>query len=819
MASQYLARLGIVLGIDSGELVQGITDAQKQFHNFKNQVEKDTKAAAREFETLKNATEDYGKTLTKVEQIQREIDRGRFMFASQNVKDKLLDQAKAYDAQAASMKKVAGAMTDQQKMQVTYQVTDFFTQIASGQNAMIAFIQQGGQLKDSMGGVGAAMRAVVSIFTPFKVAVGGIAAYFVTMAYAAYQASEDIDKFNKSIALTGDYSGVTLEKFRGLSKEMAQASGTSIKDAKDALLGLMDSGKFTEQSIDAAQRAVLTYARVAGVSGAEAAKALAGALSGSASEAKALNDKMNFLTLEQYKNIESLEKLGKTQEAAREISIALTTKLEQQAKGVGMLQEKWKNLTKTFSDWWEGTKDALSGPTIEQNIEALTKQIDALNESMMQHTLFNALFKDGNFKNLQALKDQKEALLEIVRLRSRSATAKDVGNAKSEISMWDKAGGAAGFQKIAEEVEKARTDARFKAMMASASEEQQIELELARKIEQAKNEERKKNEDTFGQYAAQTAKLRIEKIAEAEAEAEKKRIDLRKKRFNQELDAEIAARRNAEEKQTQEDLRKEQAKLEAYKTTEAAKEQEKYQSDILRMQMEMIGASEKEKSISQEKLRIEKEIADWKRSEQYSLLSESDRTFYEEQKRQVSEAKIQNIELADSLKYVQNMYDAVWGNMSSAIEQFVRTGKLSIKDLTKSIIQDMLIMQMKLQAMTLIRGLLGSFFASYGANGASGLGTGVTGFGSAYAEGGNPTPNTINLVGENGPELFIPRTAGTIIPNHALSGMGGTTNVTNNYINAIDAKSFEQRLLESNQTIWSANQYAAKNLSTNFGRT
>ena len=819
MASQYLARLGIVLGVDSGELVQGIEDAKKQFHNFKNQVEKDTKAAAREFEVLRNATEDYGKTLTKVEQIQREIDRGRFMYASQNVKDKLLEQARAYDAQAASMRKVTGAMTDQQKMQVGYQLTDFFTQVASGQNAMIAFIQQGGQLKDTMGGVGAALKAVASVFTPFKIAIGGIAAYFATIAYAAYQASEDIDKFNKSIALTGDYSGVTLEKFRGLSKEMAQASGTSIKDAKDALLGLMDSGKFTEQSIDAAQRAVLAYARVAGVSGAEAAKALAGALSGSASEAKSLNDKMNFLTLEQYKNIESLERLGKTQEAAREISIALTTKLEQQARGVGMLQEKWKNLTKTFSDWWEGTKEAMSGPTIEQNIAALTKQIDALNESMMQHTMFNALFKDGNLKNLQAMKDQKEALLEIVRLRARSEAAKDVGDSKAEISMWDKAGGAAGFQKIAEEVEKARTDARFKARMASASEEQQIELELARKIEQAKNEARKKNEETFGQYAVEVEQLRIAKVSEAQAEADKKRIELRKKRFNQELDAEIAALRRQEEFETQQNQKKIDAELKAFREVESSKNEIKYQTDLLNIQMQLIGATEKEKNIAEEKLKIEKEIASWKRSEEYGLLSDKDKAFYEEQKRQMSEAKIANMELAESLKHVQGMYDAVWSNMSSAIESFVRTGKFSIKDFTRSVIQDMLIMNMKLQAMTLIRGLLGSLFtANVGSNFASGNGTGVTGFGSSYADGGIPTPNTINLVGERGPELFVPRTAGTIIPNNLLGGMGGTTNVTNNYINAIDTKSFEQRLLESNQAIWSANQYANKSLASNGRR-
>jgi hypothetical protein len=75
------------------------------------------------------------------------------------------------------------------------------------------------------------------------------------------------------------------------------------------------------------------------------------------------------------------------------------------------------------------------------------------------------------------------------------------------------------------------------------------------------------------------------------------------------------------------------------------------------------------------------------------------------------------------------------------------------------------------------------------------------------------------MVGERGPELFVPKTAGTIIPNHALSGMGGTTNVTNNYINAIDTKSFEQRLLGSSSAIWAANKYGEKNLASSFGRT
>ena len=47
----------------------------------------------------------------------------------------------------------------------------------------------------------------------------------------------------------------------------------------------------------------------------------------------------------------------------------------------------------------------------------------------------------------------------------------------------------------------------------------------------------------------------------------------------------------------------------------------------------------------------------------------------------------------------------------------------------------------------------------------------------SFANGGNPPVGRASLVGERGPELFVPNRAGTIIPNHAL---GGSTNVVVN---------------------------------------
>ena len=160
----------------------------------------------------------------------------------------------------------------------------------------------------------------------------------------------------------------------------------------------------------------------------------------------------------------------------------------------------------------------------------------------------------------------------------------------------------------------------------------------------------------------------------------------------------------------------------------------------------------------------------------------------------------------------QQSFDIMISSMNNALTQFVRTGKLSFKDLAKSMIADMLAIQLRAQ----MTGILKSMFPG-------GAGTSMSQFQyasiSGYADGGQPPVGKASIVGERGPELFVPNTAGTIIPNHQLGSMGSTTNVTNNYINAIDVKSFEDRLLGSSNTIWAANQYANKNLSTNFGRT
>lgn len=160
-------------------------------------------------------------------------------------------------------------------------------------------------------------------------------------------------------------------------------------------------------------------------------------------------------------------------------------------------------------------------------------------------------------------------------------------------------------------------------------------------------------------------------------------------------------------------------------------------------------------------------------------------------------------------------FNTVLSNMDMALSNFVRTGKANFKDFAQSVIKDLLMIAIRMQATRLFGGMFGGF--QLGGQAPAPVINALPGqFGNA-ADGGFIDSPTI--VGEQGPELFIPNRSGTVIPNQQMSSkLGGDTYVTNNYIDAIDVRSFEDRILASSNTVWAANQYANKSLAQPGGR-
>jgi phage-related minor tail protein len=163
-------------------------------------------------------------------------------------------------------------------------------------------------------------------------------------------------------------------------------------------------------------------------------------------------------------------------------------------------------------------------------------------------------------------------------------------------------------------------------------------------------------------------------------------------------------------------------------------------------------------------------------------------------------------------------FDSVMSSMDRGLRTFVMNGKLSFKAFAQSIISDMFSIFLRAQSMQMFKSL-GSLFGPSYVTGGEGASSWVSGadLPSGLAAGGDI--NGPRLVGELGPELFIPKGAGTIIPNNQMASAMGGPQITYNgpYIanmQAIDTQSATQFLARNKLSVYAANQSASRSLPT-----
>jgi hypothetical protein len=135
-------------------------------------------------------------------------------------------------------------------------------------------------------------------------------------------------------------------------------------------------------------------------------------------------------------------------------------------------------------------------------------------------------------------------------------------------------------------------------------------------------------------------------------------------------------------------------------------------------------------------------------------------------------------DLASSL---ENLFAGLIANARNAKEAFKQFALSVVQSIAK-IIAQMLVLK-------LLQGALGGFLGKIGLGGVL---PGIPG----KAAGGPVAANAPYIVGEKGPELFVPRISGTIVPNEALAAMpatAATQPVT--IVNRVDTGSFDDYLM------------------------
>lgn len=216
---------------------------------------------------------------------------------------KLKEQEEAWKSGAISAGQYRNAMR-----YLPMQMTDIVTSLASGMPVYMVAIQQGGQLRDSFGGVGNALKAMLSMVTPARVAIGGLAGAVLIAAKAGADYFTAYDEINKAIIRTGNIAGTSALQIMASSRSIAASTGATVGTVQSLMTELVGMGSLTQQQLEKAAGSTALAVQTGIVSAQDITKAYKDIEKDPVKALQSLNEQYNFLTVSQLKHVDDLIK-------------------------------------------------------------------------------------------------------------------------------------------------------------------------------------------------------------------------------------------------------------------------------------------------------------------------------------------------------------------------------------------------------------------------------------------------------------------------------------------------------------------------------
>jgi len=179
-------------------------------------------------------------------------------------------QAKAMDATAVSAGQLSAALRG-----VPAQFTDIVTALQGGQSPMQVLFQQGGQLKDQFGGIGAAARGlagyVMGLVNPLTVTAAAVG----TLGYIAYTEAERMERFGLAVIKAGQNAAHSAAGLDALTERLDRLEGITRGGADEAVLALTENTRLSGEQFDRAAAAIARWSSVSGESADEVSRRFA----------------------------------------------------------------------------------------------------------------------------------------------------------------------------------------------------------------------------------------------------------------------------------------------------------------------------------------------------------------------------------------------------------------------------------------------------------------------------------------------------------------------------------------------------------------
>lgn len=240
------------------------------------------------------------------------------------------------------------------------QLTDVATQLAGGQSPWLILLQQGGQVKDSFGGLIPTFRGLLGAVSPLAVGVAALTAAGAGIGYIFYQGTSTLSDFNKTLTLSGNTAGLTSDRMLALAKSGQQA-GLTFDQTTDSLTALINAGVGAGARFDELSQSVAKFSTASGIPIEKVAEAFGKLTNDPTSGLIAMAQQFHNVTAEQIDYVAQLQRSGDEAAALQAANDAATkgfnTQTQSLIDNMGTIERSADSLKRAFKSMWDAALD------------------------------------------------------------------------------------------------------------------------------------------------------------------------------------------------------------------------------------------------------------------------------------------------------------------------------------------------------------------------------------------------------------------------------------------------------------------------------
>ncbi|WP_105477285.1 phage tail tape measure protein [Escherichia coli] len=596
--------------------------------------------------------------------------------------------------------------------------------------------------------------------------IGGLTAAVVGLGKAWYDGQKEGEEFNRQLALTGHYAGITTGQLWTLSRAIS-GNGITQHAAAGALAQAVGSGAFRGGDIAMVAKAAAQMERSVGQSVSDTISQFKRLKDDPVNAARTLDNELHFLTATQLEQIRVLGEQGRASDAAR---IAMSALAEETGKRTSDIDNNLNALgstLQTLSDWWKQFWDAAMNigrnDSLDAQIAALQEKIQRAKKSPWTNASTTVEYDQQRLDELQEKKRQKDL---------QDAKAQAERNYQEQQKRRNAENAALNRMNETEAARHQREIARINAMQyadqavrdaAIQRENERYEKAIKKKTSENRNDEAtrlllqysQQQAQVEGQIAAarQSAGLTTEKMTEAHKQllalqqrisdlagkkltADEKSVLAHKDELIQALTLLDAKQQELQKQTALNDLKKksiqlasqlaeeeralrQQHDLDIATTGMGDKQRQRYQAQFslqqkYQQQLEQLERDSKQKGTygSDEYRDAEQMLTDGLNRQ----LNEN-RRYWQEQELMQADWKngamraFQNFtESADNAAgTAEQMFTAAFNSAGNALATFCTTGKLNFKSFTASLLSDLAKIMSQMAMMQAVKGIGSAF--------------------------------------------------------------------------------------------------------------